>query len=211
MLEANLLYVKLREHYSLPVAKAKMGDVIRHNEDMLTLDVHSPVVVVPSAQWTSLQSEANYTKLLQSKGLVEPREILLDVGDGGQRHEMCYLPPLKTIQQYLSHPDVFRAVRLQNSETHNEDKLHDFVDGEYFKTYRFFAGDRSLLRIHLYCDELEVCNPLGSSKAKRKLTCFYFLLGNLPGRYLSSLRNIFLLAVVQSVSVKMFEYDVVLS
>ena len=62
----------------------------------------------------------------------------------------------------------------------------------------------------IYSDELEVCNLLGSSKAKRKLTCVYFLLGNVPTRYLSSLCNIFLLAVMLSASVKMLSYDVVL-
>ena len=66
---------------------------------------------------------------------------------------------------------------------------------KYFNEHPYFQGNRSLIRLHFYFDELEVCNPLGSSKSKNKLACFYFFVGNIGPNYYSSLRNIFLALV----------------
>ena len=66
---------------------------------------------------------------------------------------------------------------------------------KYFNEHPYFQGNRSLIRLHFYFDELEVCNPLGSSKSKNKLACFYFFVGNIGPNYYSSLRNIFLVLV----------------
>jgi len=79
--------------------------------------------------------------------------------------------------------------------------------GEYFKTNVFFAGKPELLKLHLYVDDLEVCNPLGNIY---KLTCFYFLLGNVETKYWSCLRNIHPVLIVQSSLVKKHGYDVIL-
>jgi len=48
------------------------------------------------------------------------------------------------------------------------------------------------VRIHLYSDEFELCNPLGSRKGEHKVCAFYFLVGNLATKYWSVLSNIHL-------------------
>ena len=65
------------------------------------------------------------------------------------------------------------------------------------------------IRIHLYSDELELCNPLGN-KRNNKLSAFYFLVGNLETKYWSSLTNIHLALLCNYDIVKRFGYDDVL-
>lgn len=46
---------------------------------------------------------------------------------------------------------------------------HDFTDGAAFKDNAFFQTNQNALKLILYQDSFEVCNPLGSSKKKHKI------------------------------------------
>ena len=63
----------------------------------------------------------------------------------------------------------------------------------------------------MYCDELEICNSLETSKGKNKLTCFYFVFGNIINRHISSLRNIFLTLIAKSSTIKQYGFLAVLA
>ena len=41
--------------------------------------------------------------------------------------------------------------------------FNDYCDSLNFKTHPLFSSDHTTLQIFLYFDELEICNPLGSS------------------------------------------------
>ena len=47
--------------------------------------------------------------------------------------------------------------------------LGDFCDGSLYKMHPLFSAQPFALQIILYFDELEVCNPLGSSAKVHKL------------------------------------------
>ena len=47
--------------------------------------------------------------------------------------------------------------------------LRDFCDGSLFKEQEFFRQHPTALQIFHYCDDLEICNPLGSNVKKCKL------------------------------------------
>lgn len=47
--------------------------------------------------------------------------------------------------------------------------LGDICDGDLFKGHPLFVTDSLALQFIIYYDELEVANPLGSSKEKHKL------------------------------------------
>ncbi len=47
--------------------------------------------------------------------------------------------------------------------------LGDYCDGELFLNSELFQEDPCALQIHLYYDEVEVCNPIGSKAEKHKL------------------------------------------
>jgi len=66
------------------------------------------------------------------------------------------------------------------------------------------------VRIHLYSDEFELCNPLGSSKGEHKICAFYFLVSNLETKYWSSLSNIHLAMLCKYKHVKSIGYKAIL-
>ena len=120
---------------------------------------------------------------------------------------------MSTLEQYLQHDDVRKAVfhfpNVYQSDSQN--LLSSYTDGCYFQHHKFFQGNANLLRIHLCCDELEICNPLGTSKGKNKLTCLYFVLGNIGNRHISSLWNIFLTLIAKTSTKKQYGFSAVLA
>ena len=58
----------------------------------------------------------------------------------------------------------------------DKSRISDFTCGKYINEHPYFLEIRSVIRFHFYFDELEVCNPLESSKSKNKLACFYLCL-----------------------------------
>ena len=48
------------------------------------------------------------------------------------------------------------------------------------------------IRLHMYVDDFEVCNPIGSRRSVHKLTAIYFVVGNVPPKYWSQASGIYL-------------------
>ena len=157
------------------------------------------------AMWANLQKQSYYKAFCLSAGFVEPKTI--QIGQDSYQ----YIPILTSLQHYLSHSDVQNSIAKKQSLTTNTNTIMSCcTHGNYFKTNIYFAGKRELLRLHIYVDDLEVCNPLGSSRSIYKLTCFYFLLGNIETKFWSCLRNIHPLLIVQSSVMKKYGYDIIL-
>lgn len=86
----------------------------------------------------------------------------------------------------------------------------DYTDGLYFKEHLFFREHPNALRLHLYEDELEIVNPLGSKRTKYKLCAFYYTVGNVGGKYRSHLKHIHLALLVCHSHLKEFGMDLIL-
>ena len=62
------------------------------------------------------------------------------------------------------------ATQVQKGHTSTTpERLTDFCDGAHYFTQPLFSEHPTALQIFLYYDDVEVCNPLGSSKGKHKL------------------------------------------
>ena len=85
--------------------------------------------------------------------------------------------------EYIDHP-----------HQRSDDFLEDFCDGEVFKNHPLFSTDPHALQIIAYSNELEVCNPLGTHTKTHKLLIILFTLGNIPPKYRSTLKAIYLVA-----------------
>ena len=79
-----------------------------------------------------------------------------------KRDSFYYIPLLLTLKELLGDPSV-RSEILQDKVT--GENLNDISDAS------------SALQIIAYYDEVETCNPLGSSSKKYKLGCIFSLLG----------------------------------
>ena len=49
-----------------------------------------------------------------------------------------------------------------------QDLLTDYCDGSAYQSHALFSVNFSALQIHLYYDDLEICNPLASKRNKHK-------------------------------------------
>lgn len=107
--------------------------------------------------------------------------------------------------------------------------MSDVCDGNLFRIHPLYSCDPHALQIILYYDDLEVCNPLGSSVKKHKLGkdfksyslclramlymfvgAFYFVLGNLSPRNRSLLHSIQLVALAKTSLIQSYGIDVIL-
>lgn len=199
----------MREKFSLP----KSTSYYIMNE-MMTLfaDFHGAVITAHSSSvsaeeqyvylndgqyllklWEKIRNVKEFSKYCTSIGLVEPVQI-----DICHKKSFFYVPVLKTLIKLLESPGIWEEMMSNALASHEEDLLVDFTSGDFFKNHSYFHGNRQQLRLHLYCDELEVCNPIGSSRKKNKLTCYYLTVGNVGQKNLSSLQNIYLCLIAPS-------------
>ena len=51
----------------------------------------------------------------------------------------------------------------------NDSIMADFCDGTHFKSHSLLNIDQPTLHLHLYYDEPELCNPLGSKRTKHNI------------------------------------------
>ena len=89
-------------------------------------------------------------------------------------HYLLYdSPNIPTTVRIIFNHFVYVLLQVLKSHTRCDDHLGDFCDGSLFKSHSLFSSEpeeNSLyLQLILYYDDLEVTNPLASSKGKHKL------------------------------------------
>ena len=120
-----------------------------------------------------------------------------------------YVPILSTLKQVLGREDVLDHISMNRRTSGSS--LHDFCDGQEYHEHPLFSSDPSALQIIAYYDDIEVCNPLGSSSKKHKLGIFLFTIGNLHPKFRSALKCIFLFAVAKTNDINKYSPDAILS
>ena len=63
----------------------------------------------------------------------------------------------------------------------------------------------------LCLDDFEICNPLGTSRKKHKVTAVYWVFGNIPHSSRSNLNSVYLAFLCKAVDIKRFGYAQVLA
>ena len=126
----------------------------------------------------TIRSDYNQKKYLkEKKGLIEPEEILLGTRceqylDRSRVSSLKYVP--ETIQ-YISIKKTINTVL--NKLGHKIGKKHrsenvvmkDYMDASQFSQHPLFLEDNSALQLHMYFDEFETVNPLGSKTKIHKI------------------------------------------
>ena len=100
----------------------------------------------------------------------------------------------------LKMPDVL--YEIDNFHGSNNDTLTDMCDGSVFKNHPLFKNDKQGIQVIAYFDEVELCDPLGSSTKKHKLGCIFFTLGNIHPKFRSQLKCIFVAAVASNIVIQ---------
>nr|XP_032833101.1 uncharacterized protein LOC116955880 [Petromyzon marinus] len=102
-----------------------------------------------------------------------------------------YVPILESLQNLLGQNDLLDKVVESHSSQQLRRDVHQYrsiQDGQFFKANNFFSDE---LRIYvcLYVDDFEICNPLGTSRKKHKICAIYWILGNVPSMFQSTLSS----------------------
>lgn len=190
-----LLLLKIREQHQLPssVAQNIANDLSGILESCL--EVRRETIIENPHFATSVTSIIKSEHVLnayckKSLNLVEPEEFVLGVRKIKKRvvkDTTAMVPIGKVIKMLLNHDDIWQDImedkaRLNKEKVSNSesDVLNDFTDGEIFKrkNFLYYPTKDVMLRIQLYLDEVELCNPLGGKRGLNKITLFYFTIGN---------------------------------
>lgn len=132
---------------------------------------------------------------------VEPVELVLGVNNLNKDCVYQYIPILESLKFLLKQESVLSQVL---NPLNNSDILSDFRDGAFFKQHPIFSKHPTALQVFLYCDEFEVCNPIGVHRKVHKMIAFYFVLGNIYPKYRSTTDCIQLAILCKSVYIKKF-------
>ena len=125
-----------------------------------------------------------------------------------KRENYAYVPFIEQLGQILNVKCIYDEIFSRNLPHPKEGVYASFEDGMKFKDSEFFKEHPRALRILLYLDEVQVCNPLGSKT--HKLVFVYFTLLNLPTNFRSSLTSIFLVAIFYANQVPDYDINVIL-
>lgn len=106
---------------------------------------------------------------------------------------VVYVPMLEMIQKIFQHTDILDRIK----ETKSSEKGHymSHQDGSYFQENNLLSSSELSLPLILYIDDLEIANPLGTSRKIHKLCSVYWVVADLPVKYRSALHVIQLAAL----------------
>ncbi len=139
--------------------------------------------------------------------IVEPLEYILDAKEG---RTFQYVPILQSLSQILKNSDIQEKVLKSSRHCVSSGQYSSFHDGSHFKENTFLSGEELRLSLLLYCDDFEICNPLGTSRKKHKVTGIYWVLADIPTVLRSTLSSIYLAVLCKADDIKTFGYPRVL-
>lgn len=145
--------------------------------------------------------------LKEQFSIVEPVEYILDAKEG---KTFQYVPILQSLSQILKNSDIQEKVLKSVRNCGSSCQYSSFRDGSHFKENKFLSGEELRLSLLLYSDDFEVCNPLGTSRKKHKVTGVYWVLADIPSVLRSTLSSIYLTVLCKADDVKKFGYPRVL-
>ena len=156
----------------------------------------------PDGPFSSKFKRVKYYK--ENFSVIEPVEYILDPEE---KSSFQYVPVLLSLQQLLKNEDIVKRLLTKHSDY---SQLASFRDGQYFKLNEFHANEEFSISLILYVDDFEICNPLGTSRKKHKVTAVYWVLADAPPKLRSQLTSIYLALLCKANDIKKFGYETVL-
>ncbi|XP_064475589.1 uncharacterized protein LOC135389477 [Ornithodoros turicata] len=191
-----LLLLKWKEQMRLPEFSLNevANDVIHYIQDLVQQSAGTP----DAQPLTDIIKEL---PILQTKG-------------GRKDYWKSTLPFVQPATMYLGNNSKGKAryvpVPHVSVQQGSEGHLKSVFDGSAFKGHKYFQGDTNKFCIQLYCDEFEVCDPLGAKRGKHKLAVIYYSLLNVPAEYRSLLQHIHLAVVARDKLAERYGLDRIL-
>ena len=125
-------------------------------------------------------------------------------GDQHQTENFFYkISLLEQLERLLNFRDVYTEVN--KVRTSKRGVYRRFEDGLNFKRNPLFKRYPNSLQVHLYIDEVQICNPQGSYN--HKLVFVYFSLANLDVKFRFTYKSIFLLSMFYHDLLEHYDYN----
>ena len=177
------------------VSRLKEASTILQNTGCTHTEAIAPMIETLTSQFAPdlfhhLRNTYQQQKFFEDKfNLINPKVIILpeseeyfgrvQTGKPQAQKEQSYIVVslLDQLELLLQRDDVYAQVMQNKVEV--EGVLSRFEDGTAFKTSELFKRYPKAIQIHLYLDEAQVCDPLGSKTTSNKLVFVYFQLGHI--------------------------------
>lgn len=138
---------------------------------------------------------------------IEPVEYILHSSDKKTFH---YVPILPLLSQLMGNKHIQNTMLQSKRPSDVSSAYKSFHDGSFLKENNFLCGGELKLPLILYIDDFEICNPLGTSRKKHKITAVYWVFADIPATLRSSLVSIYLAILCKAVDVNKYGYAKVL-
>lgn len=109
-----------------------------------------------------------------------------------------FIPISETLKALFSSTDFEETYTNFNSQRDhdcNQRAYSDFCCGDVYQSSDFFKMNPLAIQLRLFTDDFEPCDPLKSKAGVHKITAYYFIINNLPLKFQSNLKNIYLVAL----------------
>lgn len=157
------------------------------------------------------------------KDIVKPKEIAIGVRNDQvfdksknayvQRNvtnTFMYIPILDTLREFLKNKSVQPFFSNMKSSDIKDSTISTFSDGSNYKNSELFQMYPNAIQLQLYFDEFECSAPLGTKTGSHKMGGLYFIVRNIPTKFLGQLENIFLAGLFYSADIKDISLNAVL-
>lgn len=128
---------------------------------------------------------------------------------------MQYVPILDTLKQLFSSKSFcdmyFDYNEMDRSSIVGRDGSKSytcFESGSVFNDDVFFKANPSCIKLQVAYDDLEICNPLQSKSNYHKICAVYLSIHNVPPKFQSKLKNVFLICLCNNDDLKTKQTDI---
>jgi hypothetical protein len=208
----------IKDHF-VPKLNAVMDKLPVGDPKELLSEVVESIETLPNVICDVSTVYARNKLLCNEMGMVKPVDCHL-----GTHYENRYSKengcmqkvPVADTFQYVSILDtimfVLKFLPLNSLQQQSaRDCLTEYCDGDRYNSSSFFQANPKAIQVHLYFDEFETVNPLGSKTKVHKLGAIYMMLRNLPTYLNSRLKHIHLVSLFYTEDVKKYGYDAILT
>lgn len=137
----------------------------------------------------------------------EPVEYILD---STEKKTFQYVPILPLLSQLVNNRHIQNTIFQNKRPSDVSSGYKSFHDGSFLRENSFLCEGELKLPLILYIDDFEVCNPLGTSRKKHKVTAVYWVFADIPATLRSTLTSIYLTILCKANDVNQYGYAKVL-
>ena len=122
------------------------------------------------------------------------------------KDHFVYVPLIDQLNRILNMKDVY--LEITKAKQTVPGLYTRYEDGVRYRENPLFVAYPNSLQIHVYLDEVQLCNPTGSYN--HKVVFVYFTVANLPQKYRSNFQCMNLLSIFYHDQVASFDYNTLL-